>query len=92
MPVRKKQVRKMKKSSGESVKPKKEMLSIWFFVGLMLTVLGIIISMTGINYIFHPQNATRLAELNPNLWWGGVILAAGLIFLISSWRRYKIHK
>ena len=68
------------------------MLSIWFFVGMMLTVLGIIIALTGVYYIFSPQSDTKLAELNPNLWWGGVILAGGLIFLIPSWRRHKAGK
>ena len=67
----------------------KKMLSIWFFVGLMLTVLGVIITSTGIYYIFHPQHRTALAYLNPNLWWGSVILAAGLIFLVPSYLSYK---
>ena len=67
----------------------RKMLSIWFFVGLMLTVLGVIISSTGIYYLFRPQHQTALAELNPNLWWGALILVSGLIFLIPSYLHYK---
>ena len=56
------------------------MLSIWFFVGLMLTALGVIITATGVYFLFRPQHETTLAELNPSLWWGAVILIGGLSF------------
>ena len=66
-----------------------KMLTIWFFVGLMLTVLGVIVTATGVNYIFSPQERTALHQLNPNLWWGMIILIAGLAFLIPSWKQYR---
>ena len=62
----------------------RKMLSIWFFVGVMLTILGTLIFATGMNYIFHPQDRTVLAHLNPNLWWGAVMLVSGLTFLIPA--------
>jgi hypothetical protein len=62
----------------------KKMLPIWFFVGLLLTVVGIIITAMGIYYAFVPETHTALAHLNPSLWWGAIILVGGLIFLISS--------
>ncbi len=62
----------------------RSMLSIWFFVGLMLTILGALVVATGVNYIFHPQDLTTLAHLNTNLWWGAVILLSGLAFLIPA--------
>jgi hypothetical protein len=68
------------------------MLSIWFFVGLMLTVFGIIVTATGVYFVFRPQNATVLAELNPSLWWGMIMLAAGVVFLVSSLRAEKGKK
>jgi uncharacterized membrane protein len=61
-----------------------KMVSIWFFVGLMLTTLGIIITATGVYFVFNPQHETALAELNPSLWWGAVMLIGGLSFLIPS--------
>jgi hypothetical protein len=93
--IKRKPVRKTVKKTAKPASPRKaeaNMLSIWYFVGLMLTVLGVIVTATGVYYIFRPQHETRLAELNPSLWWGGVILAAGLIFLIPSWKRYKAGK
>lgn len=61
-----------------------KMLSIWFFVGVMLTILGTLVTATGVNYIFHPQDRTVLAHLNTNLWWGVVMLLSGLAFLIPA--------
>ncbi len=93
MPANKTKIKKIPTNPKKSVKKntveKDKMLSIWFFVGLMLTVIGVIVTGTGINYIFHPQNATMLAELNPNLWWGGVILVAGIVFLVPAWKQHK---
>ena len=74
------------------------MLSIWFFVGLMLTVFGSLVVFTGINYVFHPQNQTPVVQVhqhvwwglqNPNLWWGAIMLIAGLLFLIPSYIYYR---
>ncbi|HNS72560.1 MAG TPA: hypothetical protein PKI81_04075 [bacterium] len=66
-----------------------KMYSIWFFVGVMLTVLGLIIVSMGIYYIFAPETQTRLASLNPSLWWGAIMLVAGLLFLIPSWIEHR---
>ena len=65
------------------------MLSIWFFVGIMLTLLGVIITLTGVYYIFYPQNATVLAYLNPSLWWGAIMVVVGLAFLFPSIKKYR---
>ncbi len=62
----------------------RKMLSIWFFVGVMLTILGTLVTATGVNYIFHPQDSTVLAHLNTNLWWGVVMLLSGLAFLVPA--------
>jgi len=62
----------------------RKMLSIWFFVGVMLTILGTLVTATGVNYIFHPQDRTVLAHLNTNLWWGVVMLLSGLAFLVPA--------
>ncbi len=68
------------------------MLSIWFFVGLMLTVFGVIITATGVYFLFHPQQATVLAHLNPSLWWGLIMFVSGNLFLVPSLRTRKGRK
>jgi hypothetical protein len=69
-----------------------KMLSIWFFVGLMLTVLGVIITATGVYFFFRPQHETTLAELNPSLWWGAVMLIGGLSFLLPALKDIRKKK
>jgi len=66
-----------------------KMLSIWFFVGLMLTLLGLIITCMGVYFIFSPETTTAMAHLNPSLWWGLVMLLSGLLFLIPSWLQHR---
>ncbi len=62
----------------------KKMVSIWFWVGLVLTVYGLIITGTGVYYIFDPTAIEGRIGGNANLWWGSVILVFGLIFFVSS--------
>lgn len=60
------------------------MISVWSWVGVILTVYGVMISGMGLYYAFSPQPGTVLSHLNPNLWWGGVILGAGLLFSMTG--------
>ena len=53
-------------------------LPIWFFVGLILLVYGIIVTASG---VFMAPRATVLADTRPALWWGAVITVAGAVFL-----------
>jgi len=63
---------------------RKKMLDIWFFVGLILLIYGLIIALTGVYYIFGPKPTTSLGETNPCLWWGGVLIGGGIFFQILS--------
>ncbi|MBN2355469.1 hypothetical protein JXO59_05110 [candidate division KSB1 bacterium] len=67
----------------------KKMISIWFFVGLMLLIIGVIITAMGIYYLVHPETHTAMAHLNPSLWWGVIILVAGTLFLVFSIIDYR---
>jgi hypothetical protein len=59
------------------------MKSIWFFVGLLLTTLGAIITASALYSLFHPPvNPKLLSNLHPDLWWGLFMLAFGLFFAI----------
>ena len=61
------------------------MRPIWYFVGLFLLTVGVIILGTGVYYLFEPAGQqTVLASLHPSVWWGGVITLGGFIFLMAN--------
>ena len=60
----------------------KQMISIWFFIGLLLLVYGAIIMSVGMWELFSPPaHPPVLAELRPSLWWGALILILGAVFV-----------
>ena len=68
----------------------KKMKSIWYLVGLMLLGMGLIVTVSGFYYLFNPMNTkTVLAELHPDLWWGGIMVIAGLIFVLTHRNRSR---
>lgn len=59
----------------------KGMKPIWFFVGLILTAMGFVITLSGIYYVIYPnQDHTVLHNIHPDLWWGIIMMISGLIF------------
>jgi hypothetical protein len=54
-------------------------LSIWFFVGILLTFYGLIIVVAGIYGLFAPPNVV-LSNLHADLWWGAILLALGIFY------------
>lgn len=60
----------------------KGMRPIWHFVGLILAIIGGLIFIAGIYYLFNPSHSdTVLQHLHPNLWWGAIMFIAGGIFI-----------
>ena len=51
-------------------------IPVWFFVGVLLLLYGVIILATGIYEISHPPD-TVLANLHPAIWWGALLTALG---------------
>ncbi len=61
----------------------KIMKPIWFFVGLILLLMGGIIFLVGIYLYFHPEATNAaLANTYPNLWWGGIMVVFGIALLL----------
>jgi hypothetical protein len=61
---------------------RKDMISIWLFIGLLLLVYGAIIMGQGMWELFSPPvHRTVLAELHASLWWGALLLVLGGIFV-----------
>jgi divalent metal cation (Fe/Co/Zn/Cd) transporter len=63
------------------------MKPIWYFVGLILLVMGGIILLTGIYQLINPpERTTVLSDIHPNIWWGAVMLLIGGILF---WKTRK---
>jgi hypothetical protein len=60
-----------------------EPLPIWFFVGLILLVYGLIIVGSG---LLSSPRPTVLAQTRPALWWGTITAIAGILFLLLGLR------
>lgn len=54
----------------------KQRVSIWFFIGILLSIYGVLITATGLYGLHHPPSV-KLAELHAGLWWGILLLAIG---------------
>lgn len=54
-------------------------LSIWFFVGILLTFNGVIITGAGLYGLYSPPQV-HLAQYHADLWWGLVLLAIGVFY------------
>ncbi|MBD3223205.1 MAG: hypothetical protein GF313_00635 [Caldithrix sp.] len=60
----------------------KKMKPIWFFVGLMLVVIGGLILIAGIMHVVSPPEVkTVLQDTHPDIWWGSIMIITGIIFL-----------
>ncbi|RPI05987.1 MAG: hypothetical protein EHM64_04640 [Ignavibacteriae bacterium] len=54
------------------------MKPIWYFVGLIVLVIGGLVMVSGIYILFNPPVVkTVLAETHPNIWWGGIMMLFG---------------
>ena len=61
------------------------MKSIWYFVGLLLTTMGVIITLSGLYaLVYPPPEQKMLANLHPDLWWGLFMLIFGLAFAMIN--------
>jgi divalent metal cation (Fe/Co/Zn/Cd) transporter len=62
-----------------------KMKPIWYFVGLILLVMGILIFLSGLYQLINPPiPKTVLAETHPNLWWGALMAAFGGVMYFKT--------
>jgi hypothetical protein len=61
----------------------KGMISIWFFIGCLLSIYGILILVAGIQQTPAPNDANvAMRGLHLQFYWGIGMLALGLVYLI----------
>lgn len=86
--------KKVAAGAAEPKEPERHMIPVWFFVGLLLSVYGILIFIKGIAEWAHPPHTTissanpfhvTLAHLHPAFWWGALLIVMGGIFVFRTW-------
>jgi len=62
---------------------KHHIIPVWFFVGVLLLVYGMMIFASGIYALAHPpENRVVLYDLHADIWWGGLLVILGLIYTL----------
>ena len=67
---------------------KQHMLPVWFFIGVILVIYGILIFATGI-FEINELPDTVLANLHAPIWWGVLLVIVGAIFLQKHYPRKR---
>lgn len=62
-------------------------ISIWFFIGSLLGIYGIIIFIVSLPALISPaaQPHVVLARLHAGVWWGILLFLLGLMYVIIFW-------
>lgn len=59
------------------------MISIWFFIGLLLLVYGMLILGAGVyDLVSPPEHPVVLANLHAGIWWGVLLVLLGGLYSV----------
>ena len=64
----------------------RHMLPVWFFIGVLLTIYGVIILVTAISEFSRPPTVV-LGQYHPDIWGGVLFLLIGSFYTIRFWPR-----
>ena len=53
---------------------------VWFFVGVILLIYGVLILAAGIYHLSDPPS-TVLGNLHPEIWWGALLTIIGGVYV-----------
>ena len=58
--------------------------SLWFFIGLLLDLYGVLILGASIYDLFNPpERPVVLSNLHAGIWWGALLIVLGLIYTFA---------
>ncbi len=70
--------------------PEGRRISIWFFIGALVLVYGVLVLGAGIYELFSPSSPpVVLDELHAGIWWGALMIVLGGIPFFRSFPREK---
>ena len=70
------------KPHAEVHSEERHMIPVWFFVGVLLFIYGILILIQGVVEWSSPPK-TVLSNLHPTLWWSFILIILGAIFTVK---------
>lgn len=62
------------------VTEKHHIIPVWFFVGLLLFIYGILIFVSGLAQWSSPPPDIQLTRLHAPVWWGGLLIVLGGLY------------
>ena len=63
-------------------------IPIWFFIGALLAVYGVIITAAGVYEWVNPPPPDKMVKLwsyHADVWWGILLTIFGLVYVIRFW-------
>ncbi len=57
-------------------------ISIWFFIGSLLAVYGLIVLVANLVPGSGPERHVVLANLHAGIWWGALLLLLGVMYVV----------
>lgn len=62
----------------------KPTIPIWLFIGILLTIYGVLILGAGIYAYSSSENASwTMASLHLQIWWGLLLIGLGVTYIVS---------
>ena len=61
---------------------KHHIIPVWFFVGVLLLVYGVMIFISGLTEWGNPPPGVQLAELHAPVWWGALLIILGSVYCL----------
>ena len=57
-------------------------IPVWFFVGLLLAIYGVLICASGLAEWSNPAK-TVMSDLHAPVWWGAVLAEIGIVYCLA---------
>ena len=62
---------------------REDLISIWFFIGLLLLAYGVLIFGSGVYELFYPPvHPVVMENLHAPVWWGALLFVIGAVYSI----------
>ncbi len=61
---------------------KHHIIPVWFFVGVLLLIYGVLILVSGLTDWSNPPANVELTQYHAPVWWGGLLTVLGAVYSV----------